>query len=255
MEPTMWLDLRNLKSWPEPKQRVRCLTNWAIGAPLSSIFLLAYDYALISFYLIKTILPWLHLSFHILHLFSELVSFKSLLSLTPLIFLNPLQSGFHPYRFTKTHLSRPPMTSICLISMVTSRSSFYLTHQQHQISWSRYPPGSTFFTWLLGYDTGHCPPTSLVVPSVSFVFLYPQQSKAPQLSIWASPLFSAPYIHTIYAVMNSKYLSLNHSNKHEKYNMLKTERLKSSHKFYSSQSLPHSQNSDYTLIFAKGNNL
>lgn len=55
--------------------------------------------------------------------------------------------------------------------------------------------------------------------------------------------------------MNSKYLFLNHLDKHEKHNMLKTKLLKSSHKFYSSHSLPHSQNSNYILIFAKGKNL
>lgn len=94
------------------------------------------------------------------------------------------------------------------------------------------------------------------------MFSYPLNNQKHHGSVFGplffsilSSVYATPICSSKYALMNSKYLFLNHSDKHEKRNMLKTKLLKSSHKFYSSHSLSHSQNSNYILIFAKGKNL
>lgn len=88
------------------------------------------------------------------------------------------------------------------------------------------------------------------------MFSYPLNNHKHHGSVLGPLFFSIlSSLYATYTLMNSKYLFLNHSDKHEKHNMLKTELLKSSHKICSSHSLPHSQNSNYILIFAKGKNL
>ena len=43
VEPSAGLDLMTLRSWPEWKSRVRCLTDWATHAPLYWIFFFKAD--------------------------------------------------------------------------------------------------------------------------------------------------------------------------------------------------------------------
>ena len=54
MEPHMGFDLMTLKSWPEPKSRAGCLTNWATHVPL---FLLIIMYNFYAYFFIHLLYP------------------------------------------------------------------------------------------------------------------------------------------------------------------------------------------------------
>ena len=72
-------------------------------------------------------------------------------------------------------------------------------------------------------------------------------------SHWSPPI--AQFDIVTYTLINSKYLSLNYSDKHENCNRLKTELLKSSCKSYSSHSLPRLVKQQIHPIFAKAPHL